>query len=428
VLSVAISLTGLVTYAYFALASHALSAPAYGALTVLWSVVFVSVSVLYRPIEALLSRSIAEKKAQSLSGTQHLRAAAFLQIGLACGFCAIALVFRRTIETSFFANASYLYWILLVSVAAYAGSYFARGLCAGQQRFRLYGVLVFCESAARCVFALGALVGIGGELGAATGIAAAPAISVLCVSLALKRATGLATTPTARDYDTQAGSWLSLRQGGGFTAAVILIMLCEQIFLNAGPLVIKVSGGPAAAAVAGYAFNALLIARAPLQLFQSVSAPILPHLTRLQRMGAGREFAQTVRSTLLAVAGFCAVTVVVCLAVGPLVMGLLFGSGFGYGRVGLAVVGAGMGLYLASATLGQAALARHRAAQAGAVWLLCAVILLALVIVPQFSDRVLQIESAYAISALALFGGLLFVFIKDKTAASHADRDPVGVD
>ena len=54
-------------------------------------------------------------------------------------------------------------------------------------------------------------------------------------------------------------------------------MFSEQAFLNAGPLIIR---GLQGAAAAGFIFNVLMIARAPLQLFQAVSTSILPHLTR----------------------------------------------------------------------------------------------------------------------------------------------------
>ena len=61
ILAVGIGVTGLVTYAYFSLASHALSHSSYGGITLLWSAVFIVVSVLYRPVEQLLSRTIADR-------------------------------------------------------------------------------------------------------------------------------------------------------------------------------------------------------------------------------------------------------------------------------------------------------------------------------------------------------------------------------
>ena len=57
-------------------------------------------------------------------------------------------------------------------------------------------------------------------------------------------------------------------------------MIAEQTLLNGGVLAADITA--ADAAVAGYVFNALLIARAPLQLFQAVQGSLLPHLAGLE--------------------------------------------------------------------------------------------------------------------------------------------------
>ena len=94
-------------------------------------------------------------------------------------------------------------------------------------------------------------------------------------------------------------------------------MFSEQAFLNAGPLITR---GLQGAAAAGFIFNVLMLARAPLQLFQSVSTSILPHLTKLhasQTAESEREFGKTVRVVLLGIAAFTALVVVVVLIAGP---------------------------------------------------------------------------------------------------------------
>ena len=88
----------------------------------------------------------------------------------------------------------------------------------------------------------------------------------------------------ARTGDAVAGEF-TLAHGSGFAAAVLLIMLSEQTFLNAGPLLVRATEG---AAAAGFIFNVLMIARAPLQLFQAVATSLLPHLTRLASRSDGR--------------------------------------------------------------------------------------------------------------------------------------------
>ena len=94
VLSVGIGVTGLITYAYFALASHSLSESDYGGITLLWSAVFVTVSVLYRPVEQLLSRTIADRAARGGTGNSHLRVAATIQLALGIAFAVAALALR----------------------------------------------------------------------------------------------------------------------------------------------------------------------------------------------------------------------------------------------------------------------------------------------------------------------------------------------
>ena len=108
---------------------------------------FVIVSVIYRPIEQLLSRTIADRRARGqASGGEHLRIALLIQATFALSFLAVALALRDRIQDDLFDGSAALYWILVVGVLAYAASYFARGFLAGHQRFALYGALVFVEA------------------------------------------------------------------------------------------------------------------------------------------------------------------------------------------------------------------------------------------------------------------------------------------
>ena len=89
-LSLGIGLSGLLTYAYFALASHALGKNSYGALTVLWSVLFISVVTLYRPVEQFVSRDVATARAAGHDYGGAMRVAAAIQVGLAVAFLVLA--------------------------------------------------------------------------------------------------------------------------------------------------------------------------------------------------------------------------------------------------------------------------------------------------------------------------------------------------
>ena len=200
----------------------------------------------------------------------------------------------------------------------------------------------------------------------------------------------------------------SLTHGAGFAAAVLLIMFSEQTFLNAGPLIVRSLEG---AAAAGFIFNVLMIARAPLQLFQAVSTSLLPHLTRLGSQGSEKDFRASVRVTIAAIAAIAAAVAVAMLIAGPELMQIAFGDNFTYERVDLLLVTAGMGLYLSAATLNQAALARRQVRAAAACWVGCAVAFVLWTAVPVVSDEFRRVEAGF-LGAAALLCALLFALYR----------------
>ena len=158
-LAVGVGLTGLITYAYFLIASHVLSKPDYGQITVLWSAVFITISTLYRPIEQLLSRHISERRVKGQPIGQPMRVASTIQFGLSLFFAVVALALRGPIQDTLLEGNETLYWVFFSSVLFYAASYFARGFLAGEQRFGLFVALILSESCFRTIFAVMVAVG-----------------------------------------------------------------------------------------------------------------------------------------------------------------------------------------------------------------------------------------------------------------------------
>jgi len=423
ILTVGIASTGIFSFLYLALASRTLGSDAYGRVSLMWSVMFVILSVIYRPIEQLLSRTIAERRARGLEG-HPLRVPATIQASFALLFLVVALALRPQITDHLYDGSSALYWMTVVGVLAYAGSYFARGWLAGHQRFGLYGGLVLLESTSRFVFALAAALGLThGQSAIALGMAVAPFVSLVVVPFALTRLRAggdeADTRHEAQFLDAgmegpahaeieQAVADLTINHGTRFAVAVFAIMLAEQTLMNAAVLIVNASSGEA---LAGFVFNVLLIVRAPLQLFQAIQTSILPHLANLEARASDEEFARAIRITVLAIAGFAGAVALGLLAIGPWVMSTLLGDkGFSYERGGLALVAVGMGFHLIAGTLNQAALARRRAGLAAAAWLLCAALFVAWMVSPVVSDEVLRVETGYFGAAFVLSGLLLGLY------------------
>jgi O-antigen/teichoic acid export membrane protein len=424
ILTIGIASTGIFTFAYLALASHILSPSSYSRISICWAIMFVILSVIYRPIEQLLSRTIADREARGETGGHILRTPAIIQTSFALLFLAVALVLRPTIERHLFDFSSALYWILVIGVLAYAASYFARGWLAGHKRFALYGGLVFLESTSRFLFAFAVAIGIGsGEAAVALGMAVAPFVSLCVIPFAFTRVrvhasdsveiadAAIEAGPATAQVEESAMD-LSLKHGTGFAVAVVAIMFSEQALMNAGVIVVAANSGfHLTLGLTGFVFNVLLIVRAPLQLFQAVQTSILPHLAGLEAQESADEFRRAVRLTLTAIAGFAGAVALGLLAIGPFVMKTVLGShGFTYGRIGLAVVGVGMGLHLAAGTLNQALLARGRAALAAAAWLVAATVFVAFVATHTIPNQVERVEVGYCAATALLFALLYLMY------------------
>ena len=305
-LSALIGVTGLLTYAFHSLAAHALGREGYGVIGVLWAAVFLTASVIYRPGRAAaLAHDRRARGARSSIGSA-LRVAATIQLGLAVAVrrrsrCCCATRSRTSCSPGTRPSTG-----LVAAVIFYAASYFARGFLAGQRRFGLYGGLVMMESASRVVLGVLLVVGVldGDERRRRRDrrrAAAEPA--AWCRGRSAATSPAPAPRPRRRCADEPE---FTLSHGLGFAGAVLVIMVSEQAILNSGVLIVKVETG--SNALAALIFAVLMIARAPLQLFQAVSTTLLPHLTRLvvtesRRPHAG-EFGRSVRVTVVACLAF----------------------------------------------------------------------------------------------------------------------------
>jgi O-antigen/teichoic acid export membrane protein len=183
-------------------------------------------------------------------------------------------------------------------------------------------------------------------------------------------------------------------------------------------------------ALAALIFAVLMIARAPLQLFQAVSTTLLPHLTRLfvgERGSSDRGgFAQSVRVTVVACLGLGAAMVIGVLIAGPPAMKLLFGSKFVYDRFGLALVAAGTGLYLAATTLNQGVLAQGRARFAAVSWAASAVFFVGFLLVASM-EEVREVEVAFIVTA-GLLASLLYLVYRRPVEEGESPVRPGSVE
>ena len=437
-LSIGVGLTGLITYLYFAIASHELSKDQYGEVTVLWVSVFIVISVLQRPVEQLLSRTISENLEQGTPIQRTVRVAATIQVSVAVAFDVVALALRDPIQNNLLHGNSTLYWIGVTAVTAYGASYFARGFLAGSGRLTIYALQIICESVARTAFPTAVALGIAsGQTAVALGIAAAPTLSLIVVPFAFLRRFAGESDAGADVGDASEGTpgesrpeeaspaaaptdEFTLARGGRFAGGVFLIMLSEQTIFNAGNLLVNATTG---AAAAGYVFNVLMIARAPLQLFQAVQTSLLPHLTTLGSRGEEDDFRASIRVTVLAIAGFAGLVALAMLVAGPELMQIAFGKKHTYHRADLVVVAIGMGVYLSAATLNQAALARGQVRRASICFVGSAIAFVIWTVIPIVPSDVTRVVVGY-LGAAVLLCSLLYWLYRQPLEAKETPVKP----
>ena len=161
-LTAALAAAGLLTYGFFALASHSLSADDYGQLVVLWSL------RVHRRLGPLPARRAARRRGRSPSWRptaseigHALRVAGSIQLGLALAFVAIAFALRD-LDPGRAARGGAVPLLRDWSAPclAFGASFFARGFLAGERRFGLFSALLLLDGAGRLAFSLAVAVGI----------------------------------------------------------------------------------------------------------------------------------------------------------------------------------------------------------------------------------------------------------------------------
>ena len=311
-LTIALGAAGLLAYAFFAVSSHTLDSHDYGTIVVLWSVNFIVAATLFRPIEQLLSRSLAEHEEVGEGSGHVLRIAGLIQGAVTTLAVVVMLILRDPITNDLLDGSTTLYWVLVVGIAGFGAAYYARGFLAGRRQFGFYATLLVLEGGSRLMFPLAVAVGIANGVDVvALGVAVAPLACLTVLPFAIARYGRSQAPPPAPDEE---GLEFTLARGGAFAAAVLLMMLSEQILVSSGALFVR---GALDADAAGRIFNILMVARAPLLLFQAVAASLLPHLTRLRTRGdaTGEDaFRMSINNTLLIIIGFAAAVTVGVLA------------------------------------------------------------------------------------------------------------------
>ncbi len=400
ILSLGTVASGVLAYAFNAIAARTLGPADYGPIAILWALVFLMSVVLFRPLEQTLARGIADRLARGEDTRCVIRAAGRLGIGVTVVATLGILAAWSPLTNGLFGGRDALTAALALGVIGYCASFAMRGLLSGVRWLAGYGLLLLADGVARFVLVL-PLVFFASPTLAAVAIAVAAFAGVLA-PLAGRGRPRLRPALT----DGSGDSPFELRHALRFAAPVGVVAAADQILVSGGALLVAFEGGEEAAVAAGTVFAATMLVRAPVFLFQGFAAALLPNLTRLQALGDAARFRLAILRAVGVLSAFAVALTAGMLIAGPESMRLLYGPSFDVARSDLAILAAGVGAYLAAATFSQASLARDLARQAAWMWSLASAAFVAVfLLLPGVPMH--RVSVAFCASALLAATGLL---------------------
>lgn len=376
--------SGVTTYAFLALSGRALGPEKYASLSALWGLVFLVAPGAYVPFEQELGRAVAARRGAGIGIGPVVRRVS-LALTVVAGVVVLAtLASGSAVVPRLFDDQHILLLAAVLTLALYPISHVVKGVLAGTASFRGYGQIQAAEGVARLALCAGfVLFGFdtAGPYGLA--VAAGPATAVLFLPRILR--------VSHEEGEPVAWSEVSTALGYLFVGS-----LFSAVLLNAGPVAAKALASDSENELVGRFLATLVVARVPLFLFQAVQVALLPKLAGLFAVGKVIEFRAALARVLRLVAFIGLGGTAGVVAVGPPVIGLVFGEDFVVGRGHMLLLGLATTMFLFDLVFAQALIAAASYGRMALSWLFGAACFLLLLAIP-FS-LLIRVE-------LALVGG-----------------------
>ena len=149
---VGLLLAGVCTYAFLAIAGHALTALHYSAFASFWALLFVVAPGIFLPLEQELARAISARRARGDGGGPVVRRVALIGGGFLVVLVVAALIGFGPIDSHLLGGDGVLMVALLLGLSAYCAEHIGRGTLSGNGRFGSYGILLGAEGVYRVLF------------------------------------------------------------------------------------------------------------------------------------------------------------------------------------------------------------------------------------------------------------------------------------
>ena len=427
---------GASNYVYLALVGNVVGGVASAPVSVLWTMMAGLAVGLFQPVEQLLSRALARRRARGLDVRPTMRRVALLAGGLLVASLIVLAVASEPASRLLFSGRSEFTLLLAAGLVSSTVLFFVRGWLAGRGRFGSYAVEMASEGLLKVgAVAVLAAAGVRDPVVLAVSLVVAPlaasAVAVL-VSKAARRSGSLVPVTSTGGAVTEAGpgpgvdaagTGVGLRSFAALTTGSLLL----QVFVNAGVLLTQLSVDGQATAFTASLVAGLAIARIPLFLFNAVQSFLLTRFTVDAQAGRLRSLARSVVVWNAVVLVLGVVWVVLVDVAGASALSF-FGPDYELATRQLVLLAASCVFQIATMVTVQGLLALHRDRTSVLAWPVGLVVLLVVFVLP-WADLGVAVGGAMLAGTVATFVtaavGLAWSVRRDATSGSHA---PVGAD
>ena len=332
---------GVAAYLFHAWGGRALGPDAFAPIGVMWTVAFITVAVLYLPLEQWVTREVTRR-------TQPLR-----RRGLLLGVVGFATVLAGMVigwlMPSLSDRAGTHMVQMLVLILGYGCFWTGKGVLQGQGRFRRVGWMLCAEGLVRLAVAGVALYSGGGAVEVGWAMAAAPWVVFGFV------------------FRWEDGTDLSAASGGGrFVRRYVMGALAAHILVAGAPLAVTYLGG--SASEVSLVFVVFVLFRAPLTLMYSLQGRLLPPLVRMVSRGEDEPLRRLAHRLWWGSVGLAFPAAAVGYLVGPGVVRLLMGAEFAVSGTVAAMVASGTVMAAGVQLVAQTLVAGARTGSLAAAW------------------------------------------------------------
>ncbi|MFS0700159.1 lipopolysaccharide biosynthesis protein [Cellulomonas sp. 179-A 4D5 NHS] len=441
--AIGLAVFGASNFAYLGLVSRSLGPAAAAPVSVLWTLLNAVGIGLYLPLEQEVGRRLSA--ARALRGrAEPMRRTLVYAGSTVAAIGVVTLLANEAIASGLLSGETALPAVLAAGLAGQALAYLTRGLLAGTGRFRRYGLQFVVDGVLRTV---AAAVLFAADVRSPTAFAwvlvVAPVVAALLTvprgSLALLRHGGApespalegsalegsapessaSESPAAEDPVADVAAPEGAAHGGtpdepvrgsggpaGTAGAapvrmgpLVATSVAGQLLANAGPIAVALLALPSQQALSGRFVAAVTVARIPLFLFAAVQAVFLPALASLAARHDHAGFRRAVLRALGATGALGVVGTAGVLAIGPLVLSLLYTPEFLVERDVMGLVALSGALFMLGQVLALALLAQHADRAAAIGWTVGIVVLVASLALPL--DLLVRISVALCTGSLA---------------------------